>query len=162
MCRLSWNLGASTSWNPQGLSRPVMGLFTFTPQLHWIRSAGEKLIKLLFMLRGAGNASTLTTKHAISPTAHNSTHLSSLIITSDDSSPACTVPTTYQSNVPTDLRNKRTRRSTSSSAAYLEFRHLRRYTLSTGWNLVECPKYCDSPLTAASWRWRHLFRSKLR
>jgi hypothetical protein len=26
MCRLSWNRGASTSWNPQGLSRPVMGL----------------------------------------------------------------------------------------------------------------------------------------
>jgi len=26
MCRLSWNLGASTSWNPQGLSKPVMGL----------------------------------------------------------------------------------------------------------------------------------------
>ena len=26
MCRLSWNLGASTSCNPQGLSRPVMGL----------------------------------------------------------------------------------------------------------------------------------------
>jgi hypothetical protein len=26
MCRLSWNLGASTSWNPQRLSRPVMGL----------------------------------------------------------------------------------------------------------------------------------------
>ena len=26
MCRLSSNLGASTSWNPQGLSRPVMGL----------------------------------------------------------------------------------------------------------------------------------------
>ena len=25
-CRFSWNLGASTSWNPQGLSRPVMGL----------------------------------------------------------------------------------------------------------------------------------------
>ena len=24
---LSWNQGASTSWNPQGLSRPVMGLF---------------------------------------------------------------------------------------------------------------------------------------
>jgi hypothetical protein len=30
MCRLSWNLGASTSWNPQGLSRPVMGLLFFT------------------------------------------------------------------------------------------------------------------------------------
>jgi len=26
MCWLCWNLGASTSWNPQGLSRPVMGL----------------------------------------------------------------------------------------------------------------------------------------
>jgi hypothetical protein len=26
MCQMSWNLGASTSWNPQGLSRPVMGL----------------------------------------------------------------------------------------------------------------------------------------
>ena len=26
MCRLSWNLWASNSWNPQGLSRHVMGL----------------------------------------------------------------------------------------------------------------------------------------
>jgi hypothetical protein len=26
MCRLSRNQGASTSWNPKGLSRPVMGL----------------------------------------------------------------------------------------------------------------------------------------
>ena len=26
MCRLSLKLGASDSWNPQGLSRPVMGL----------------------------------------------------------------------------------------------------------------------------------------
>jgi hypothetical protein len=25
-CRLSWNLGTSISWNPKGLSRPVMGL----------------------------------------------------------------------------------------------------------------------------------------
>jgi hypothetical protein len=31
MCRLSWNQGISTSWNPQGLSRPVMGLlYLFT------------------------------------------------------------------------------------------------------------------------------------
>jgi hypothetical protein len=30
MCRLSRNLGASTSWNPKVLSRPAMGLlFTF-------------------------------------------------------------------------------------------------------------------------------------
>jgi len=40
MCRLSSNLGASTSWNAQGLSRPVDGLiylylylFTFTVNL---------------------------------------------------------------------------------------------------------------------------------
>jgi hypothetical protein len=26
MCRLSRSLGASTSWNPKGLSRPIMGL----------------------------------------------------------------------------------------------------------------------------------------
>jgi len=26
MRRLSWNLGTSNSWNPQGLSRPVIGL----------------------------------------------------------------------------------------------------------------------------------------
>jgi len=29
MCPLFWNLGASTSWNPQGLSRPVMGFFLY-------------------------------------------------------------------------------------------------------------------------------------
>jgi len=33
MCRLSRNLGASTSWNPQGLSRPVMGLLYLLPYL---------------------------------------------------------------------------------------------------------------------------------
>jgi len=30
-CRLSWNLGASASFNPQGLSRPVMGLLYLLP-----------------------------------------------------------------------------------------------------------------------------------
>jgi hypothetical protein len=30
MCRLSRNLGASTSWNPVGLSRSVMGLLFYT------------------------------------------------------------------------------------------------------------------------------------
>jgi len=29
MCRLSWNLGTSTSWKPQGLSGTVMGLLCF-------------------------------------------------------------------------------------------------------------------------------------
>jgi peptidoglycan/LPS O-acetylase OafA/YrhL len=32
MHQLSWNMGASVSWNPQGLSRPVMGLlYLFVP-----------------------------------------------------------------------------------------------------------------------------------
>ena len=29
MCRLSWSLGASTSWNPHDLSRPVIGLLYY-------------------------------------------------------------------------------------------------------------------------------------
>jgi hypothetical protein len=32
MCRLSWRMGSSTFWNPQGLSRPVMGLLYLTLQ----------------------------------------------------------------------------------------------------------------------------------
>ena len=32
ICQLSWNLGASTPWNPQGLSRPVMGLLFLCDQ----------------------------------------------------------------------------------------------------------------------------------
>jgi hypothetical protein len=47
MCRLSWNLGASTSRNPQGLSRPVMGLlylFTYIDRLWTGRSRNRGLI----------------------------------------------------------------------------------------------------------------------
>jgi hypothetical protein len=33
MCRLSRNVGASTSWNSQGLSRPVMGLLYLLPSV---------------------------------------------------------------------------------------------------------------------------------
>jgi hypothetical protein len=40
MCRLSRNLGASTSWNPKGLSRSVMGLlYLFTKHSN---SSGQK------------------------------------------------------------------------------------------------------------------------
>ena len=44
-CRLSINLEALISWNPQGLSRPVMGLLYLT--LHYCHdgSANEKLNK---------------------------------------------------------------------------------------------------------------------
>jgi len=39
MCRLSWNLEASTSWNPQGLSSPVMELLYLSD-----RVAGQLII----------------------------------------------------------------------------------------------------------------------
>jgi hypothetical protein len=29
MCRISWNLGSSTPWNPESLSRPLQGLLFF-------------------------------------------------------------------------------------------------------------------------------------
>jgi hypothetical protein len=36
MCRLSKNLGAFTSWDPKGLSRPVMGLlYLYFYELHY-------------------------------------------------------------------------------------------------------------------------------
>jgi len=35
MCQLSWNLWASNSWNPQGLSRPVMRLLYLFNTLLW-------------------------------------------------------------------------------------------------------------------------------
>ena len=41
MCRVSWNLGASTSWKPQGLPRPVMGLLNLLHQ--WINIIQHKL-----------------------------------------------------------------------------------------------------------------------
>ena len=58
MCRLSWNLGASTSWNPQGLSRAVMGLlyllpFAFRQQVSANRSlSGHHDIKFKTGLHG--------------------------------------------------------------------------------------------------------------
>jgi hypothetical protein len=42
MCRLSRNLGASASWNPQGLSRPVMGLrYLYCTELLYIVNNSE-------------------------------------------------------------------------------------------------------------------------
>jgi hypothetical protein len=45
MCRLSWNLGASTFWNPQGLSRHVMGLLylLYTRFGTWLKCKCEVL-----------------------------------------------------------------------------------------------------------------------
>ena len=49
MCRLSWNLGASTSWNLQGLSRPVMGFpylyhYLFSHLLTYLISSCSRVV----------------------------------------------------------------------------------------------------------------------
>jgi hypothetical protein len=38
VCRLSWNLGASTFWNTQSLSRPVTGLLYLNLTLYTVQS----------------------------------------------------------------------------------------------------------------------------
>jgi hypothetical protein len=43
MCWLSWNLGAATFWNPQGLSRPVIGFL----YLHLYQSTRRNCLKNL-------------------------------------------------------------------------------------------------------------------
>jgi hypothetical protein len=46
MCRLSRNLGASTSWNPKGLSRSVMGLL-----YHFLHSSeGERAMSTAILV----------------------------------------------------------------------------------------------------------------
>ena len=55
ICGVSWNLGTSTSWKPQGLSRPVMGLFSFTSKSRKLQILGLLLafhctIELIFVI----------------------------------------------------------------------------------------------------------------
>jgi len=57
MCRLSWNLGTSDSWNPQGLSRPVMGLI----YLYLLASLVTQLFERFFARRKLALARWLTT-----------------------------------------------------------------------------------------------------
>ena len=59
MCRVSWNLGASTSWKPQGLSRPVMGLIY--------------LYFYLYILKGTWRQSVLLKRWRISAMFHDTT-----------------------------------------------------------------------------------------
>jgi hypothetical protein len=56
MCRLSRNLGASTSWNPLGLSRPVMGLIFFTNV--WNGACKSPAFHLPCSKRGAASHTT--------------------------------------------------------------------------------------------------------
>jgi hypothetical protein len=60
ICRVSWNLGASTSWKPQGLSKPLMGLHCFYT-IRWWKS------ELLYYLHTYGNTVSLPTAPAREP-----------------------------------------------------------------------------------------------
>jgi len=60
MCRLSWNLGASTSWNPQGLPRPVMGLlFLYFVQIFVINFVFQYSVAPVLWKSGRGTSITL-------------------------------------------------------------------------------------------------------
>ena len=48
MCRLSWNLGASTCWNPQGLSRPCTGIALPLPLRIYFNIHVNFILHLLF------------------------------------------------------------------------------------------------------------------
>jgi hypothetical protein len=54
MCQLSLNLAASTSWNPQVLSRPVMGLLALNycySVMHYIRVGSDLFMFNSVLLR---------------------------------------------------------------------------------------------------------------
>jgi hypothetical protein len=46
---LSWNLGASIFWNPQGLSRPVMGLIYLYKEERDVKELGLTILKNLLL-----------------------------------------------------------------------------------------------------------------
>jgi hypothetical protein len=57
MCRYSWNPGVSNFWNPQGLSRPVMGMLL----LNQVSSLGWRIrMTLLHVLCGVGLIDVVT------------------------------------------------------------------------------------------------------
>jgi hypothetical protein len=56
MYRLSINLGVSTSWNPQGLSRPVMGLlYLYLLQLLTTHSVSYYILKCYISIHKKNN-----------------------------------------------------------------------------------------------------------
>jgi hypothetical protein len=55
MCQLSWNLGFSASWNPQGLSRPIMGLlYLYLYYLHNIGKWKVATLRTIKLYKGFG------------------------------------------------------------------------------------------------------------
>jgi hypothetical protein len=76
MCRLSWNLGASTCWTPQGLSRPVMGL----------------LYLYLYLVLNTRYYSQMLTKPEFSEDCRKNTKIADLLLLSTSSPPSLSLP----------------------------------------------------------------------
>jgi len=70
MCRLSWNLEASNSWNPHGLSRPVMGLLYLYLLLKHISDTGCQHDRVLFLSCHHDSARTSTSHVHIKSNGH--------------------------------------------------------------------------------------------
>jgi hypothetical protein len=75
MCWLSWNLGARTSWNPQGLSRSVLRLhclYTSFIKHHKLTACMERhSTSQLVLLRGGWTKSNGLQARSHSPTSDN-------------------------------------------------------------------------------------------
>jgi len=66
MCRLSWNLGASVSWNLQGLSRSVMGLlylYLYLSSCKWNISLRYKFQNIILKTRICAGIGTVWWQH---------------------------------------------------------------------------------------------------
>jgi hypothetical protein len=75
MCWLSWNLGPSTSWNPQGLSRPAVRLlclyFSFTKHRRLTACMERHSTSQLVLWRGGWTKSIGLQARPHSPTSYN-------------------------------------------------------------------------------------------
>jgi hypothetical protein len=81
MCRLSWNLGASTSWNPQGLSRHVIGLLYLYLYLY-LYSMLPFTLKMEALFSHETSVTTHQTARCNNPQGHNMTGTISAVLSS--------------------------------------------------------------------------------
>jgi hypothetical protein len=82
MCRLSWSLGASTPWNPQGLSRPVIALCSgLKRSVGFIYSMYEYIIFPVTLRPNAGHGLLiLEVSRSHTTTHHSPYHTSGQVI----------------------------------------------------------------------------------
>ena len=135
MCRLSWNPGASVSWNPQGLSRPVMGLlYLFTlflrPSLHFTTLHSTSLhLSILYSTKLHYTSLHLSTLHS-TKLQYTSLHLSTLHSTKLHHT-SLHLSTLHS----TKLHYTSLHLSTLHFHSYKNFTHLLNFKLSAKWSI---------------------------